>query len=111
MENKKQLLKAGTPIHVSITGRTMDKATLIPKEALQTAPDGSYFVMLVDAKNTAQKHSVDIGIVSENQAQVLSGLKANDMVISSGSYALDPGTPIKISAEKAGYDSADGEKQ
>lgn len=111
VENKKQLLKAGTPIHVSITGRTMDKATLIPKEALQTAPDGSYFVMLVDAKNTAQKHSVDIGIVSENQAQVLSGLKANDMVISSGSYALDPGTPIKISAEKAGYDSADGEKQ
>lgn len=109
VENSKQELKAGTPVHVSLTGRTVDNATLIPKMALQTSPDGTHFVMIVDAKNTAQKRPVTVGIVSDDEAQLLSGLRPEDKVIASGSYALDAGTPVKIGA--ATTDATDGDKQ
>lgn len=109
VENGKQQLKAGMPVHASLTGRTVEKAMLIPKVALQTAPDGTHFVMIVDAKNVAQKRPVTTGIISEDQAQVLSGLHPRDKVISTGSYALDAGTPVKIDTET--FDSADGDKQ
>ncbi len=48
VENPKGTLKAGTPVHATITGRTASNALLIPSEAVQTAPDGvSKFVMII----------------------------------------------------------------
>ncbi len=112
-ENPHQTLKAGTPVHVSITGKTVDKATIIPAEALQTAEDGSHFVMLVSAKNTAVRRPVTVGILTAKQAQILSGLPSDSKVISVGSYALDPETPVTVSSADAssGDASPDGDKQ
>ena len=107
-ENPHQTLKAGTPVHVSITGRTVDHATILPLEALQTAQDGSHFVMLVSPKNTAVRNAVTVGILNAQQVQILSGLPANARVISVGSYALDPDTPVTITAADS---SSDGDKQ
>ncbi len=107
-ENPQQTLKAGTPVHVSITGRTVDHATILPLEALQTAQDGSHFVMLVSPKNTAVRNAVTVGILNAQQVQILSGLPANARVISVGSYALDPDTPVTIAAADS---SSDGDKQ
>ena len=108
-ENPHQTLKAGTPVHVSITGNVISHATILPLEALQTAQDGSHFVMVVSAQNTAQKRTVTIGIQTQSQAQILSGISPGDKVISVGSYALDPDTPVTITAPAAD-DAADGDK-
>ena len=108
-ENPHQVLKAGTPVHVSITGKTVPHATILPLEALQTAQDGSHFVMVVSEKNTAQKKPVTVGIQTKTQVQILSGITANDKVIAMGSYALDPDTPVTVAA--AGDDKADGDKE
>ena len=108
VENPKNALKAGTPVHASITGRTVKSALLIPFEALQTAPDGSKFVMLIAADGTAHKHRVTIGIKSEKQIQLLSGVTAKDTVITTGAYALDDGTKVKVGA--AGDDKPDAGK-
>ncbi len=107
-ENPQQTLKAGTPVHVSITGHTVDHATILPVEALQTAQDGSHFVMLVSPKNTAVRNPVTVGILNAQQVQILSGLPTNARVISVGSYALDPDTPVTITAADS---SSDGDKQ
>ncbi len=103
-ENPKAILKAGTPIHATITGRSAAKALLIPASALVTAPDNSKFVMVIAADSTAHKHPVTLGIVTDTQAQVLSGITAADTVITVGGYALDDGTKVKIAAadDKAG---------
>jgi len=112
VENPKNMLKAGTPVHASITGRTVPNALLAPFEALQTATDGSKFVMVVAADNTAHKHPVTIGIQSAKEVQILSGITAKDTVVTTGAYALDDGTKVKAGtaddgkphAEKAGDD-------
>jgi len=103
VENPRNILKAGTPVHASITGRTVPNALLVPSEALQTAPDGSRFVMVIGTDNIAHKHPVTIGIQTAKDAQILSGITAKDTVITTGAYALDEGTKVKVGP-------ADGDK-
>ena len=101
VENTKGQLKAGTPVHASITARTADKALLLPTEALQTAntSDGSgKYVMVAASDGTAHKHPVNVGIQSAKEVQILSGISASDMVITTGAYALDDGTKVKVEA-------------
>ena len=48
LENPKGTLKAGTPVHTTITGRSASNALLVPLEAVQTGPDGeSKFVLVI----------------------------------------------------------------
>ncbi len=75
----------------------------------QTAQDGSHFVMVVSARNTAQKKNVTIGIQTRTQVQILTGISPSDKVISVGSYALDPDTPVTVAAPTSD-DAADGDK-
>ncbi len=104
VENAKGTLKAGTPVHTTITGRTAKDCLLIPLEAVQTEADGvSKFVLVIKADGTAAKHAVTLGIRNSESAQVLSGLAAGDTVITTGGYGLDAGTKVKVGpAEAAG---------
>ncbi len=96
VENPKNILKAGTPVHTSITGRTVSNALLVPSETLQTAPDGSKFVMVIGTDSAAHKHPVTIGIQTAKEVQILSGIMAKDTVVTAGAYALDDGTKVKV---------------
>jgi HlyD family secretion protein len=53
IDNKAGTLKVGTPVKVSITGRTVAQAWKIPAASILTAQDGSKSVMVVGA--TAQR--------------------------------------------------------
>jgi HlyD family secretion protein len=110
VENRKGLLKAGTPVHASITGRTIANALTVPAEAVQTAQDGtSKYVMTIAADSTAHKRPVTLGIQNAADAQVLSGVGAADTVITTGAYGLDENTKVKIGAAgaDAGKDADD----
>jgi HlyD family secretion protein len=102
VENPKAVLKAGTPVRATITGRTVPNAMLIPVEAIQTAASSSTdaaaskFVMVIAADGTAHKHPVTLGIITPEQAQVLSGVAPSDKVISTGAYSLDENTKVKV---------------
>lgn len=99
VENPKGMLKAGTPVHATITGRTVTNALTVPTEALQTAADGSKFVMVVAPDSTAHKHPVILGIETTEDAQILTGITATDNVITTGAYSLDDGTKVKIGTD------------
>jgi HlyD family secretion protein len=102
LENPKGLFKAGTPVHTSITGRTATNALLIPAEAVQTAQDGSSkFVMVIGPDNLAHKQPIALGIQTTQNVQVLNGLSASAMVITTGAYAMDDGTRVKIGTPPA----------
>ncbi len=117
VENPKSTLKSGTPVRATITGRTVPNALLIPTEAVQTvaagaaegAP-GSKYVMLIAADGTAHKKAVTLGIVIPESAQVLTGLTADDMVISTGAYSLEDNTKVKIGAPPDEKDEKGGAK-
>jgi RND family efflux transporter MFP subunit len=99
-ENPKGTLKAGTPVHATITGRTVANALTVPVEAIQAGTDGvSKFVMVIAPDSTAHKKAVTVGIQNADDVQILSGLTASDMVISTGGYGLDENTKVKIGAD------------
>jgi multidrug efflux pump subunit AcrA (membrane-fusion protein) len=100
VENPNGAYKAGTPVHALITDRTVANAMTVPAEAIQTASDGNgKFVMVIGPDSAAHKRPVTLGIVSKDDAQVLSGLTQQDMVISTGAYGLDEGTRVKIGTD------------
>jgi HlyD family secretion protein len=100
VENVKGRLKAGTPVHASITGRTITNALIVPVEAIQVSADGnSKFVMVIAADSTAHKKAVTAGIQDAEDVQILSGVTAADMVISTGAYGLDENTKVKIGTD------------
>jgi HlyD family secretion protein len=94
--NKAGTLKAGAPVRVSITSAAVESAIVVPKEAVLTSPTGTRMVMVVDSGNVAHQRDVRIGISDEKNVQVLSGLKAGETVIISGSYAMADGTKVSI---------------
>ena len=108
IENRKGQLKPGTAVHTVITGKAANNALLIPSAAAQTAPDGaSKSVMVIAADGTAHKRPVKLGIQNADSVQVLEGLSASDMVITTGAYGLDDGTKVKITKPGAS-DLTDG---
>jgi multidrug efflux pump subunit AcrA (membrane-fusion protein) len=95
-DNKSGALKVGTPVKVSITGRTVENALKVPTSAILTAQDGSKSVMVIGADGTAHKKAVQLGIQDGDDVQITEGLTAADMVITTGSYGLDEGAKVKI---------------
>ena len=97
MENPKGTLKAGTPVHTTITGRTAANALLVPQEAVQTAPDGvSKSVLVINADGTRRQTCRDPRHPqTPSRSQILSGLSPGDTVITTGAYGLDAGTKVR----------------
>jgi HlyD family secretion protein len=101
VNNKKGELKVGTPVHASIVGRQMAQALTVPTSALLTAQDGSKSVIVAGDDGAAHSKPVSVGITDDGRAQITSGLTTGDMVITSGNYALEEGTKVKVGAAEA----------
>jgi HlyD family secretion protein len=100
IDNSTSKYKAGTPVRVSIHGRTIPKAVKVPIASILTAEDGSKSVMVISAGDTAHKVNVQLGINDGEDVQVTQGLNGSETVITKGGYGLDEGT--KVSVGKAG---------
>jgi RND family efflux transporter MFP subunit len=102
LDNGGGRLKVGTPVHISLAGRTIEHALVIPATALLKALDGGRYVMLLGDDGAAHRRRVIVGIVDGEQAQILSGVTAKDTVIIGGAYGLDDGTKVKVGSGDAG---------
>lgn len=96
VDNKESRFKAGTPVQVSILGRTIPKAVKVPLSSILTAEDGSKSVMVVNSGSVAHKVSVQTGISDGDDVQITEGLNGRETVITSGAYGLDDGTKVTI---------------
>jgi HlyD family secretion protein len=101
IDNKNGSLKVGTPVHASIVGKQVQQALTVPTSALLTAQDGSKSVMVVGENGAALSKPVSVGITDDGRAQITNGLTTADMVITSGNYALEEGTKVKVGAAEA----------
>lgn len=108
IDNKAGTLKVGTPVKVSITGRTDPKAWKIPSKSILTAQDRSKSVMVVGSDGVAHKKTVTLGLQDGEDVQVTSGLAPSDLVITVGAYGLDDGAKVKVDAADADDDKKTG---
>jgi HlyD family secretion protein len=108
--NPEQQLRPGTTARLSITAQTVHDALVIPAAALLNAKEDTAQVMVVDANSQAQGREVKVGIKTQEQAQILSGLSPGEVVVTEGAYGLQDKTKVKVekaesaSAEDAGKD-------
>lgn len=97
LENPAGKFKAGTAVHTAITGRSASNVLTIPAAAVQTAVDGiTKSVMVIASDDTARKRPITLGIQTSDTVEVTQGITAADTVITTGAYALDEGTKVKI---------------
>jgi RND family efflux transporter MFP subunit len=69
----------GTPVQVIVTLRQKDNVLLIPQKAIRSA-GARRFVEVVDGQNRTMT-DVEIGIISNGQAEVVSGLRQDQLVL------------------------------
>lgn len=74
----------GVEAKVEIYGEKAEDAVLIPVEAVNTGNDGSFCYVLKE--NVIEKQSIETGIASDDEIQIISGLQEGDLVV------LDIGT-------------------
>lgn len=97
-------LKVGTPVHATIVGTTVSNAVRVPKDAVLPAQDGGTNVMIVGADGKARKRAVKVGIRTDEEVQILSGIAPTEMVVITGGYGLDDGTRVEIGKPSAADD-------
>ena len=100
-------LKPGMNVEVAVVAKSVEKALVVPASAVYKTPEGDDYVLLAGPDNKAHLAKVKIGIRNKELAEIASGIKENDSVITAGGYALPDGTQIKIEAGPA----AGGEKE
>jgi hypothetical protein len=69
----------------------------VPMEAV-IGSEGAYFVFTME-DNTARRVSVEIGEISTDTAEIVSGLKAGDLIITTNLSSLQDGDPVTVSGE------------
>jgi HlyD family secretion protein len=109
IENRKDVLRPGTAVHVTLNGRTVPNALVIPSEAIVLATSGKPTVMVVGSDGVAHQTAVETGIVGDDTAQILSGLSAGQQVVTVGAASLDDGTHVKVGTSAGDDKPAAGE--
>jgi HlyD family secretion protein len=101
-------LKPGMTVELSMTAKTVKDALVVPTPAVFKNSDGAEYVLLAGSDGHAHLKTVQAGVRNAEFTQIVSGVIANDPVITSGGYALPDNTQIKIEApEPAGKEAGD----
>lgn len=82
IENVDGLLKPGYTVDFEITTASASDVLLVSNGAIQKDSDGKRYVYTVTAENTIKKTFIEIGVISDMYAQVISGLAEGDTIVS-----------------------------
>jgi RND family efflux transporter MFP subunit len=93
----------GAPLTVEIDAESHGRAVLVPASAV--VREGADTAVFVAAGSKAQRRTVTTGIETSQLAEIKSGLKAGEVVITSGQNGLPDGADITLA--KPGGDGAD----
>ena len=91
-------LKPGMNVAIEAVAKSVKDAVVVPAAAVYKNPEAGDYVLLAGSDGKAHLTKVKIGVRSKELAEIQSGLKEGDSVITAGGYALPDGTKIKIEA-------------
>lgn len=93
---------------VSVQGRVVENAVVVPDSAIITTPRGEHVVFVVK-NGKAEMRKVEIGLEKGSNVQITGGVIAGEIVITAGNLNLKNGTSIKM--PKAAANITEGEKK
>jgi HlyD family secretion protein len=96
IENSKGALRPGTAVHVTLDGRSVQRALVIPSAAIVLAASGKPTVLVIGSDGAAHLTPVETGIAGDDTTQILSGLRAGQQVVTTGAASLDDGTHVRV---------------
>ncbi|MHC1683846.1 MAG: efflux RND transporter periplasmic adaptor subunit [Clostridiaceae bacterium] len=88
-------LKVGFDVDVDILTNSIDDVLKIPAESIKSEKDGTSYVYIIENKKAIRK-SVVLGIQSDMEAEVKSGISVGDKVILNPNDLIKDGTEVKI---------------
>jgi multidrug efflux system membrane fusion protein len=107
--NKAHRLWPGELINVRLLLDTRHDGLTVPASVVQQGPQGAY-AYVVGPDSTVAIRPIKVAQISDGQALIDSGLKANEQVVTDGQYKLLPGTHVVAlhgqAAEEAAAQSA-----
>ena len=103
--NPDHALRPGMLLEVTLT-RPERLALVLPEIAVVQVGNSSY-VFRVDADNTAERADVQVGGRQDGKVEIVSGLKAGDVVVEDGTGKLRSGQKIQSAAQATNKAQAD----
>ncbi len=103
-------LKPGMYARIQLRVEHLTDATLVPKNAVVDY-EGRRGVFISNAENKAEFLPVTIGLEDSDKAQVTSGVKPGDRVVTSGAASLRVGDTLVLPGEGPGGPRGDGGSQ
>jgi len=97
IENESEKLHPGEFVYVEIPVDETIEKVVIPMKAL-TGAEGNYSIFTIE-NGIARKHTVTIGEIQNNLAEVISGLKAGEKVIITNLNMLQDGDAVAVSGQ------------
>jgi membrane fusion protein, multidrug efflux system len=93
--NKAHRLWPGELVNARLLLDTRHEGLTVPASVVQQGPKGAY-AYVIDPNNAVEFRPVTIAQISDGQALINSGLKANEQVVVDGQYNLQSGTHVTI---------------
>ena len=93
----KRPLRIGETVFGRIVVGLHPRALAVPSEALVPEAEG-FKVFVVDSGNIAHARAVTIGARTDSTAEILTGLKAGERVVTYGAYGVDDSVKVAVPA-------------
>jgi len=103
--NQKHLLWPGQLVNARLLLDTRHDGLTVPASVVQQGPKGAY-AYVIKPDNTVEIRPITVAQISDGQALINSGLKANERVVVDGQYKLQPGVLVTILTGKAAEEAA-----
>jgi membrane fusion protein (multidrug efflux system) len=98
--NPENLLRPNQVAKLKITDYTSKEAVVVPTGVIQEDGKGDKYVYVVEGSNgktgTAKKVIVTVGKSSDNVTEILSGLSANDVIVTEGVNTISDGMKLNF---------------
>ena len=107
--NPGERLKPGVSVHVTIVAETIKNAVVVPSAALLPAEEGGTQAIVVGGDGVAHVRKIETGVRDGDKAQMVSGLKAGEQVVTVGGLGMEDGAKVRV--EKAPAEKAPDEKE
>jgi multidrug efflux system membrane fusion protein len=93
--NTAHKLWPGELVNARLLVDTRRNGLTVAASAVQQGPSGAY-IYVIKPDNTVENRTVKVAQISEGQALIDSGVKANEQVVVDGQYKLEPGTRVTM---------------
>ena len=100
-------LKPGMTVEVSMTGRMVKDAIVVPTAAVFKNSEGADYVLVAGSDEKAHQKTVQLGVQNSDITQIAKGINPGDSIITAGGYAVPDGAQIKIEKPEDQKEAAD----